>query len=305
MVIDCSKNLHPLLLPIIFEKKILQNIFIYLEPFESNGNAKIELFSGQFFGLLGFLLSMWARWTPVRVFIFFAPDKRRRGPFMLPASFLYINWILVFIILLGATAVISMYAAMIAFQGGSALVGKWVVSMIGSIFMSIFLVQPLKVSLCLNFLWLQFQLSNFHINSLNLSMRSSGNHQEVKFSFINEAIRFEISLLLQNSSCLFERNKAEIFPWVRSAVISDVFQKFRLLNKANASKWLPWVFQKLKNVTFVKKNVLKFYLKFDCINYSSALERTENRCKLQFLFSANNILLEFLGFGTSKVPFWW
>ena len=74
-----------------------------------------------------------------------ASDKRRRGPFMLPASFLYINWILVFLILMGATAVIAMYAAMIAFQGGSALVGKWVISMIGSIFMSIFLVQPLKV----------------------------------------------------------------------------------------------------------------------------------------------------------------
>ncbi|XP_063710414.1 uncharacterized protein LOC134838971 isoform X2 [Symsagittifera roscoffensis] len=70
---------------------------------------------------------------------------RKRHPMMLPASFIYIDWLFVCIILLTTSVVITLYAAMIAFNGGSALVTKWLVSMIGSMTMSIFLMQPLKI----------------------------------------------------------------------------------------------------------------------------------------------------------------
>ncbi|XP_063725907.1 uncharacterized protein LOC134853881 [Symsagittifera roscoffensis] len=73
--------------------------------------------------------------------------KRKKQPFMLPASFVYIDWLLAITIMLACTALISMYAAMIAFQGGSALISKWVVTMIVSMFMSIFMIQPFKIFL--------------------------------------------------------------------------------------------------------------------------------------------------------------
>ena len=64
---------------------------------------------------------------------------------MLPASFIYIDWMIALTLMLGATAVITMYAAMIAFQGGSSLISAWVLSMVISMFMSIFMIQPFKV----------------------------------------------------------------------------------------------------------------------------------------------------------------
>ena len=73
--------------------------------------------------------------------------KPKKQPFMLPASFVYIDWLLAITTMQACTALISMYAAMIAFQGGSALISKWVVTMIVSMFMSIFMIQPFKVTI--------------------------------------------------------------------------------------------------------------------------------------------------------------
>ncbi|XP_075239460.1 uncharacterized protein LOC142335018 [Convolutriloba macropyga] len=74
--------------------------------------------------------------------------RRKRHLVMLPSSFLYINWLLVVMVMVSSTILITLYASMIAHNGGSETVNKWVVSMVVSVLMSIFLVQPLKLRRC-------------------------------------------------------------------------------------------------------------------------------------------------------------